>query len=336
MRNTIVSQFMIFSLGLLLTACSLLGTIGDDVRSIEELDALWAEPSDLQPAELLEGERLKVVATTTIVGDVVAFIGGNDIELTVLMPFNIDPHSFEPTTSDLRAMSEADVIFINGLGLELPLYDFLESVIDEVAVISLSEGISIREVEPSSGDGEGEPSAGGIDPHVWFDPANVKHWAERIDHALSILAPSRRSKLNEHTDTYTKFLDGLDEWIEESVSQVPEEKRIIVSDHYVFGYFTQRYGFESVGAVVPVYSSAAEPSAQEIANLEETISELGVSAVFVGESSSSAAADSLAEDTGVQLIKLYTGSLSDPDGPATSYLNMMQYNVNQIVNALME
>lgn len=341
------SLLLILAVSVFAYACTQFGQEAVPTRislpSIEELDGKWANPSELSAIELEEGEKLKVVATTTIIGDVVSFVGGGDIELTVLMPFNVDPHAFEPNPGDLRAMSDADVIFLNGLGLEFPLYGFLETIIDDVAVISLSEGISLREFEGGAENIE-EPDDGqqvgidavGIDPHVWFDPVNVKHWADRINISLSILSPTHSSKFAEHASTYSKFLDGLDEWIEESVGQIPVEERIIVSDHYVFGYFTQRYGFETVGAVIPVYSSAAEPTAQEIADLEDKISELGVSAIFVGESVNSAAASSLARDTGVRLIKLYTGSLSDPDGPATSYFNFMQYNVSQIVNALLE
>jgi ABC-type Zn uptake system ZnuABC Zn-binding protein ZnuA len=293
-----------------------------------EFEGQWADPTDLQPVELVKEEKIKVVATTTIVGDVVSFIGGREIELTVLMPFEVDPHAYEPTSGDLRSLADANVIFTNGLGMEISLYDFLEPLLNDVPIISLSEGISLRSLESGVEDS--------FDPHVWFDPTNVKHWVDRTSTALSRLNPAKRTTFEEHAETYKKFLDNLDRWIEESVDQLPADKRIIVSDHYIFGYFIGRYGFEMVGAVVPVFSSAAEPTAQEIASLEETISQLNVQVIFVGETFSSSIAQRIKEDTGVRLVSLYTGALSDSEGPAASYLNFMQYNVAEIVNALLE
>jgi ABC-type Zn uptake system ZnuABC Zn-binding protein ZnuA len=277
---------------------------------------------------LVKEEKIKVVATTTIVGDVVSFIGGREIELTVLMPFEVDPHAYEPTSGDLRSLADANVVFTNGLGMEISLYDFLEPLLNDVPIISLSEGISLRSLESGVEDS--------FDPHVWFDPTNVKHWVDRTSTALSRLNPAKRTTFEEHAETYKKFLDNLDRWIEETVDQLPADKRIIVSDHYIFGYFIGRYGFEMVGAVVPVFSSAAEPTAQEIASLEETISQLNVQVIFVGETFSSSIAQRIKEDTGIRLVSLYTGALSDSEGPAASYLNFMQYNVAEIVNALLE
>jgi ABC-type Zn uptake system ZnuABC Zn-binding protein ZnuA len=293
-----------------------------------EFEGQWADPTDLQPVELVEEEKIKVVATTTIVGDVVSFIGGREIELKVLMPFEVDPHAYEPTSGDLRSLADANVVFTNGLGMEISLYDFLEPLLNDVPIISLSEGISLRSLESGVEDS--------FDPHVWFDPTNVKHWVDRTSTALSRLNPAKRTTFEEHAETYKKFLDNLDRWIEETVDQLPADKRIIVSDHYIFGYFIGRYGFEMVGAVVPVFSSAAEPTAQEIASLEETISQLNVQVIFVGETFSSSIAQRIKEDTGVRLVSLYTGALSDSEGPAASYLNFMQYNVAEIVNALLE
>ena len=120
------------------------------------------------------------------------------------------------------------------------------------------------------------------------------------------------------------------------MDQIPSTERILVSDHNVFGYFAQRYGFEYVGAVIPVFSTAADPSAKEIADIEAKITQLGVKVVFVGEIFNTALVQTVAADTGVQLVRLYIGALSDPEGPAASYLNYMQYNVAEMVKALSE
>jgi manganese/iron transport system substrate-binding protein len=333
MRNKSVALLLAAILTLLMSGCN---SPGEGSASSGSLELQWSEPTELQPIALGETEKLQVVATTTIVGDVVSFIGGSEIELNVLMPYNVDPHAYEPTPSDLRALSDANVIFINGLGLESSLHDYLVPIKDRVPVISLSAGVATQELEVAEGGQPLDEYDDGVDPHVWFDPNNVKHWAERIVATLASLSPSRKSVFEGHGEIYISFLDNLDEWIKESVDQVPAERRIIVSDHYSFGYFAERYGFEVAGAVIPVYSSAAEPSAKELARLEETINRLGVNVIFVGETINPGVAESLAEDSGVTLVHLYTGSLSEPEGPAASYLNFMQYNVTQIVDALLK
>lgn len=333
MRIKYMVPIMTTVLTLLMSGCN---SLGEGSVSSGSLQLQWSEPTELQPIELGETEKLHVVATTTIVGDVVSYIGGNEIELTVLMPFNADPHAYQPTPRDLRSLSDADVIFINGLGLESSLHNYLLPLADRIPVISLSAGVATLELEVAEDEQEVDVHDEGVDPHVWFNPNNVKHWVGRIVTTLASLNPSRKSVFEGHGEIYISFLDNLDEWIKERVDQVPAERRIIVSDHYSFGYFAERYGFEVAGAVIPVYSSAAEPSAKELARLEETINRLGINVIFVGETINPGVAEGLAEDSGVTLVHLYTGSLSEPEGPAASYLIFMQYNVTQIVDALLK
>ncbi len=328
-------------------ACSLLEPDGNKVDLFTDVLRVEAdfvvEPEELSAAEIVVGERLRVVATTTMVGDVLSFVGGNEIELRILMPFNVDPHAFEPTPDDLRALTDAHVIFINGYGLEISLYEILQSVAESVPIVSLSTGISALDLDSEAGHSvatellqqEGDSQLV-VDPHVWFDPTNVVYWVKRIETSLSQLDPDSSSKYEEHAETYVIFLNNLDEWIVEQVDQISSTERILVTDHNVLGYFAQRYGFEYVGAVIPVFSTAADPSAKEIADLEDKISQLGVKVIFIGETFNTALVQTVATDTGVRLVRLYTGALSDPEGPAASYLNYMQYNVTEIVKALSE
>ena len=126
----------------------------------------------------------------------------------------------------------------------------------------------------------------------------------------------------------------MDAWIREQVAQIPPQNRKLVTDHLLFGYFAERYGFEQVGAIIPAYSTAAQPTAQEVAEIENAIRTLGVKAVFVGKTVNPALAQRVAEDTGIRLVGLYHGSLSEPGGEAATYLDYLRYNVTQIVNAL--
>jgi len=271
--------------------------------------------------------KLRVVATTTLVGDVARAVGGDAMELTVLLPVGADPHTFEPTPRDAATLANAHVIFVNGAGLESFLSRLLANVGDKVRVVSVSDGIELRRFE---GEHEGEE----VDPHVWFNPLNVVVWTHNIERALSTLDPANASTYAANARQYEATLRELDAWIQDQVAQVPPERRKLVSDHAVFGYFADRYRFEQVGTVIPGFSTVAEASAHELAGLVDTIRELGVPAIFVGTTVNPSLAQRIAEDTGIRLVRLYTGSLSEPGGPADSYLSFMRYDVSAIVDAL--
>lgn len=289
----------------------------------------------LSPVQLSAGEKLDVVATTSIVADVVRNVAGDRIDLSTLMPVGTDPHAFEPTPQDAAALADADVVFINGVGLELFLEPLLAGAGEGVAVVPVSLGVDLLRFD-ASGEHEEEEPVGHVDfdPHTWFDPHNVMVWVANIEAALSMLDPDRADMYEADAERYQSELDRLDGWIREQVARVPQEQRKLVTGHMSFSYFTRRYGFEQLGAVFPGYSTLTEPSAQQLARLEDTIRELDARAVFVGRTVNPNLAQRVAEDTGTRLVFLYTGSLSDPGGPADSYLELMRHNVSAIVGAL--
>jgi manganese/iron transport system substrate-binding protein len=159
-------------------------------------------------------------------------------------------------------------------------------------------------------------------------------WTHNIEYALSTLDPDNAEAYEANAKAYQAKLEELDGWIHEQVAQVSETDRKLVTDHTSFSYFAHRYGFEQIGAVFPGYSTLAEPSAQDIAVLEDAIGEFDVAAVFVGITVNPDLAERVAEDTGTLLVFLYTGSLSEPGGPADDYISLMRYNVSAIVEAL--
>lgn len=280
----------------------------------------------LGPADLGAGEALQVIATTSLVGDVVGAVGGDGVELTVLLPIGVDPHAYSATPQDLRQVQDAHVVFVNGLGLEGPLLSDLEAAAPGTPVVSLSRGIETR--------GRTGSAEGGIDPHVWFDPHRVAVWAQNAANALSDLDPNKADTYQERAADYIEELEELDAWIQDQIASVPAADRQLVTDHLVFGYFAERYGFEMVGAVIPAYSSLAEPSAHSLAELEGLIAERQVKAVFVGISANPALSERISQDLGVRLVPLYVESLSEPGGPAASYLEFMRFDVERIVEAL--
>jgi manganese/iron transport system substrate-binding protein len=291
------------------------------------------EMPPLSAVTLNEGKRLQVVATTNIVADVVQNVGGDLIDLKTLMPVGTDPHTFEPTPQDVAAVADAHVVFVNGAGLEIFLEHLMESAGEGVTVVPMSYGLELRQFEHAR-EQEGDHHHGESDPHTWFDPTNVVVWTHNIEHTLSTLDPGNAEAYEANAEAYEAELEKLDGWIREQLASIPEANRRLVTDHTSFSYFAHRYGFEQVGAVFPGYSTLAEPSAQDIAALENTIGEFDVKAVFVGLTVNPDLAKRVAEDTGTQLVFLYTGSLSEAGDPADDYISFMKYNVSAIAEAL--
>jgi len=298
-------------------------------------------PASPQPTPQ-PASKISVVATTSIVADIVRQVGREYVDVLVLLPLGTDPHDYTPAPQDIAKISAAQVVFANGAGLE----EFLEPLIENAGasdrLVKVSDGIELHdfgdvhldeEKEDEHAEEEDSKYKGG-DPHTWVDPNLVKVWVENIRAELTKLDPANAGAFQANAAAYLVELDNLDAWIREQVALIPEANRKIVTDHQVFGYFAERYGFEQVGAIIPGYSTLAAPSAQEIAALQDAIRVLGVKAVFVGETVNPTIAQRVAEDTGTQLVLVYHGSLSEPGGPADNYLDFIRYNVTAKVEAL--
>ncbi|MEJ2570723.1 MAG: metal ABC transporter substrate-binding protein [Anaerolineales bacterium] len=313
-----------------LTGCS----SGLSAGGSNDIASLTTPLADLKPVQLAGGEKLRLVITTDIVADVVQNVGGDEIEVVTLIPTGVDPHTFQASPADLRTMTEAHAIILNGAGLEEFLYQTLSQIPKEVPIISLSEGIELRQFSADQVSRAQDGEHAGTDPHVWFDPLNVMVWTDNSAQLLGTLDAQNRDAYAENAREYVEALVSLDEWIKQMVAEIPEQNRKLVTDHLAFGYFAQRYGFEMVGAVVPAYSTDAEPSARELADLNDKIKAQGIPALFVGITTNPQLTALIAQDTDVKLVSLYIGSLSKPGGPADTYIRFMQYDVNAIVQAL--
>jgi len=263
-----------------------------------------------------------IVATTTIVADVVRSIADDAFPVLALIPENTDPHAFELAPQDLQLLISAAVIFVNGAGLEKHLEPLLSLSEIHAKVVDLSAGLPLRSL--------GEE----WDPHVWLDPMLVMLWTEKIVDALSGIAPEKADFFASQAEKYRADLLALDQWIKEEVEKIPPERRILVTDHFALGYFAARYGFQEVGAIVPSESSLAEPSAQELADLVRKMRALNVPAIFVSPTFNRSLAERVAAETGAQVVTIYIGTLSGPNGPAPDYLSLMRELVRQIVEAL--
>lgn len=291
------------------------------------------ETARLGPISLEAGEKLQVVATTNIVGDVVKNVGGDRIDLTTLMAIGVDPHSYVATPSDMAAIHDAHVVFANGLDLEASLEEMLESAGGEAIHVHVSDGLEVLTLTEDNDGQEDNHAHGNADPHVWFSVPNVIRWAENIEQALSTLDQDGASTYQDNAGAYIHELEELDAWVQEQVDQIREANRKLVTNHPTFGYFAHRYGLEQLGAVFP-FSPSSEPSAQDIAALEDAIHEYGVRAIFAESTVSPKLVQQVAEDTAVKLIPLYSGSLGEPGSGAETYIRLIRFDTEAIVDAL--
>lgn len=287
---------------------------------------------DLQAAEL-GGEKLQVVATTSIIGDVVAQVGGDTIELTTLMAAGQDPHSYEPAARELTAVATADAVFVNGWNLEEGLASTLENIAGDALIVPIS-----ADIEPLSFGAEEDDHDHEADPHVWFNVQNVEQWVENVEHVLSKLDPANSDVYANRAAAYLADLDELQVYAEEALAEIPEEKRSLVTNHDSFGYLADAYGFEVLGTVIPAASTLAEPSASDLAGLTAKMEARGVCTIFTETAVSDTLAHTVANELDgcddVRVLQLYTGSVGPVGSGADSFITMFRANIDTIVAGL--
>jgi zinc/manganese transport system substrate-binding protein len=229
------------------------------------------------------GDRPHVVATTNVLGDVVSDLVGDEADVEVIMPPGTAPHEFEASPRQVASMRDADVLVTNGAGFEEGLSDTIEATEqDGVPTFAAIDAVDALQLE---GDG-------GADPHFFTDPARMATAAQAIadflvDELPGLDTPAFASQVRATVDE----LHALDGEVERTLSAVPADRRTLVTNHEVFGYFADRYGFEVVGAVIPAGTTQAEPSAAQLDELAHTIQEHHVPAIFVETSSPTRLAD---------------------------------------------
>ena len=274
----------------------------------------------------------RVIATTSILGDVVGRIGADGIEMDVMIPPGVDPHDFSPSAQQVAAISSADLIVANGLGLEEGLEDVLEQ--------AESEGIEVvragDEVDPLSASDESEAAdheGHGFDPHFWQDPVRMKAAVAAINRSLTDIGVEGASA---GAAEYQAALDAIHAEIVAILAPISPERRLLVTNHDAFAYFADRYDFEVIGTIVPGGSTLAEPSSSEIAALVATIVANDVPAIFVENIDDNGLAQVLAEETGraIEVVQLVSDALGDPGSEMGSYDGMLLYNARAIARAL--
>lgn len=273
---------------------------------------------------------LQLVATTTIVADMVKKVGGERVEVTALMGPGVDPHLYRASAGDLTTLRTNQGVFYNGLHLEGKMVDILA----QLPGVALGECLEPEQLinNPSF--------PGSHDPHIWFD---VQLWSQTVlcvEKELTRLDPAGASYYRAQAQAYRAELEQLDAWVKSEIARLPPERRVLVTAHDAFHYFGRAYGLEVIGLLG--VSTASEASASDVAQLAQTIATRKIPAIFVETSVPeryNKALQAAVEARGFATKlgpPLYSDALGTSDGPARSYVGMIQTNVRSIVGALEE
>lgn len=302
-----------------------------------------------------EGSPATVVVTTDLLGDIVGELVGDAATVEVVMPPGSSPHEFAPSARQAAEMRSADVLVVNGLGFEAGLQDAIEAAEDDgVTVLALTDLVPDLLPVEDHGDEEhadehdhaeeghaeedhgDEHDHGDVDPHVFTDPARMAAAVAALGDELAEQVPALDTPaVADRVAGYVAQLEALDASIAALVATVPEDRRLLVTNHEVLGYFADRYDFTVVGAVLPSTTTLAEPSAAGLADLADEIAQLGVPAIFAETSSPNRLAEALAaEGTDVQVVELFGEALGPKGSGAATYLEMQRTNAERIVTAL--
>ncbi len=282
----------------------------------------------LVPAPAFAGQPLKAVASFSILGDMVQNIGGDRVELAVLVGPNSDTHVYEPTPTDAKTLAGADLVFMNGLGFEGWMTRLAKSSGAKGKIIVASQGVKTRTMIDKE---EGGKKI--TDPHAWQDLSNGKLYVANIEKALSQADPAGEEIYKANAQAYLKKIEDMDAWVKAEFAKIPQKERRIITSHDAFGYFGQAYG---VTLLAPVgYSTEAEPSAKAIGALIRQIKKEKIKALFVENITDPRMMERIAQETGTKVGgSLFSDALSASDGPASTYLDMFSNNVAKIARAM--
>jgi ABC-type Zn uptake system ZnuABC Zn-binding protein ZnuA len=277
--------------------------------------------------------KLKVVSTVSPITNIVQNVGGSRIDLEGIIPPGVDSHTFEPTPSDARKLAGADLIVVNGLSLE--------GTTIELAQANMKSGARVVELGPQTitrdewiFDFSFPAEHGDPNPHIWMNPLHALKYAELVRDTLSEMDAPNASYYRQNTELFRTRIDALDKAIVAAVATIPEQNRKLLTYHDSFAYFAPRYGFDVIGAIQP--SDFAEPSPREVGALIDQIKATGVPAIFGSEVFPSTVLEQIGRETGVR----YFDTLRDDDPPGepgsreNTYVGMLQYDVQQIAEAL--
>lgn len=334
------------------------------------LSGCGGDPDPVAPDPAASGPR--IVATTAVLGDVVANVLGGTGALHVLIPAGVDPHAYEPSPGAAARLREADLVVANGLQLEVGLLDVLEAAeSDGVPVMRVAEDLDPiaftgghgqedtgedhaeddhaqddhAQDDHSQDDHTGEDDTedrtdhdhgGALDPHFWFDPVRTADAVTAIGERVAEVAPERAEEVRRNAEDYRKQVLALHERVAGILDGIPPGRRQLVTNHDSLGYLADRYDLEVVGTVVPGGTTLGEASSRELAELVETVRETGAPAIFIDTSAPDRIARALSREVGgdIEVVDLHTDSLGPEGSGAETYLGLIETDARRIADAL--
>ena len=283
--------------------------------------------------------QLKAVATFSILGDLLAEVAGDKVELSVVVGPDIDAHAYQPRPSDARALAAAKVLVSNGLGFEGWIDRLAKAAPFKGKAIVATAGVATLKAGAdhghSHGNSHGHSHGQGPDPHCWQDVQRVRTYVANIARGLAEADPPNAAHYRERAQAFDRRLVELDAWVKEEIARVPADKRRAITGHDSFRYFASAYGvtFRSPRG----YNTGSEPSARDVATLIREVREQRIKALFVENMTNPGLIDQIARESGAVVgPRLFTDALSGPDGPAPTYEKMMRNNVTALVAGMLQ
>jgi zinc/manganese transport system substrate-binding protein len=273
---------------------------------------------------------LTVVATFSVLADMVRVVGAEQVQVRSLVPPETDAHSFEPRPNDVKTLAQANLLVSNGLGFESWLPGLQQAAGFQGPVVVASDGARLLKTGENNGH---DHDHGAIDPHAWQDLRNGVHYVQAIAQGLALADPDHALIYRQRADAYTAQLEQLDAQVRARFSAIPPEHRTIITSHDAFGYFARAYGVKFV-AIAGV-SGRAEVSARNLAALIDQVRNTPVAGIFVQSGAGSQLVQQLARETGAAVGgELYADALAKPGKPADTYLGMMRWNTQQLLQVM--
>jgi zinc/manganese transport system substrate-binding protein len=270
-------------------------------------------------------EKIRAVATFSILGDFVKNVGGDRVAVTTLVGPNGDAHVYAPTPADARTLADAKVVFVNGLGLEGWMTRLVKSSGSRALSVVASSNVKPRR----SADQRGHDA----DPHAWQSVANAKIYVANIRDGLIAVDPAGKAVYEANAASYLGKLDALEAEVRQVIAKIPADRRRIITTHDAFGYFGAAYGMEFIAP--QGVSTESEASAKDVARIINQIRKQKIPAVFLENISDERLMQRIAKETDARIGgKLFSDALSDEKGPAPTYIDMMRNNLREFSIAL--
>ncbi|MDX8540134.1 zinc ABC transporter substrate-binding protein AztC [Mesorhizobium abyssinicae] len=279
---------------------------------------------------------LKVVASFTVIADFAKNVGGDRVSITTIVGPDGDAHVYEPSPADAVAMAGADVVLVNGLHFEGFLQRLVDASATKAAIVTLTKDVTPIDFKPEFADADAAEGAGKTvtDPHAFQSIANARIYVKNIAEAFCAADSEGCVGYQTNAAAYTKKLDALEGEVKAAIQSIPEEKRVVITSHDAFGYFEHEYGLTFLAP--QGISTDSEPSAADVAKLVNQVKQDKAAAMFIENITNPRLIEQIASDTGIKVGgTLYSDALSQPEGPASTYIDMMHNNIAQIKGAIL-